>query len=219
MNESDKKAIEQHIRGATVVHISPFSSAEVLAADDALSLEECNKFVDPFYRVSFQSVDDAFLRSLRSVYPGITPKIVELMLIEYNWSPRLTGAFFATLKRFNSFEDHIGRLLVRSDLCFAGKLYCTALAEFNSPAGLGYLKRYLEYYLTRPDLDYNQAEAMGAIAYLDVKNGTKIFNEILPRWEDYGKAKIYKPDLDRAVIDFAREMEALHNLRLIGEQA
>jgi hypothetical protein len=217
MNESDKESILQHIRGATVIHKSPFSDVEIPTADDLLSLEECEKFVVPFYRVSFQSTDTQFKDALKNIFSEITPKIVEVLLTEYNWRPRLTGAFFAALKRFDYFEDHLGRLLVRSDLCFAGNLYCVALTEFNSPNGMSYLKKYLDYYLTRPDLDYNQTEAMGAMAYLDDKNGTAIFESYRPLWDKYIAAKTWKPNLEEAVIRFENEMQAIDLLRSEAE--
>jgi len=217
MNEADKKALIQHIHGATVVHTSPFSSIQVPTAEDILTLAECDKFVSPFYRVSFRSVDVQFIDSLKTIYREIKPEIVEKLLTEYDWRPRLTGAFFAALKQFNSLEDHIGRLLLRSDVCFAGKLYCVALAEFNSPTGLDYLKRYLAYYLTRPDLDYDQGDAMGAVAYLDAKNGTQIFEVLQPLWDNYIKAKSWQPNLEEDVARFAEEMQALQELRLKAE--
>jgi hypothetical protein len=213
MSESDEEAIVRHVRGAIVVHKSPFSSIEVPSSDDALSMQECEKFVSPFYRVSFRSVASDFMGSLRNVYPAVTPEMVELLLTEYDWRPRLTGAFFAALKHFNSVEDHIGRLLVRSDLCFAGKLYCVALAEFNSLCGFNYLTRYLEYYLTRPDLDYDQGDAMGAVAYLDAKNGTGHLERFRPLWKSYVETKSWKTDLEKNIAWFAEEMDALHKLR------
>jgi len=217
MNETDKKALIQHIHGATVVHTSPFSTIEVPTADDILSLEECDKFVSPFYRVSFRSADSQFIDSLKAIYQEIKPETVEKLLTEYDWRPRLTGAFFIALKRFNFFEDHIGRLLLRSDLCFAGKLYCVALAEFNSPNGLDYIKKYLKHYLTRPELDYDQGDAIGAIAYLDVKNGTNFLKSFQPLWDNYAKSKSWKPNLERDVVQFAAEMQALHELRFKAE--
>jgi Family of unknown function (DUF6000) len=217
VKDTDESAIVRHIRGATVVHQSPFGSVEVPSAEDALSEQECEKWVAPFYRVSFRSVENGFMNSLRGVYQEITPATVELLLTDYNWRPRLTGAFFAALKRFTSAADHIGRLLVRSDLCFAGKLYCVALTEFNTPTGLDYLRRYLEYYLTRPDLDYDQGDAMGAIAYLDAINGTKHFDGLRPLWKTYVQTKSWKPDLDKNVARFADEMRALHECRARAE--
>lgn len=214
MNEADKRAITQHVRGAIVVHTGPFNTIEVPTAADALSIEECEKYVSPFYQRSIRSVDGKFIDSLKTIYNEINTAKVDLLLTEYDWRPRLTGAFFAALKHFNTLEDHIGRLLLRSDLCFAGKLYCVALAEFNSPTGLDYLKKYLDYYLTKPELDYDQADAMGAVAYLDAKNGTKFFESFQPLWNNYFKAKSWKPNLERDVVRFAEEMQSLHDVRL-----
>jgi hypothetical protein len=217
MDDLDKEALVRHLRGATVVHKSPFSSIEVPSVQDALSIEECEKWVVPFYRVSFRRVDNDFIESLRAVYPEIAPKVVERLLTDYNWRPRLTGAFFAVLKRFACVEDQVGRLLLRSDLCFAGKLYCAALAEFNTPSGMNYLRRYLEYYLTRPELDYDQLEAMGAVAYLDEKNGTNHLAGFLPLWNSYFGAKSWKPDIEKVIQGFAAEMSALHECRAKAE--
>jgi hypothetical protein len=207
----------RHIRGATVVHDSPFTSVQVPSAEDVFSEGEYEKWVDPFYRVSFRSVESDFIESLRSVYYEITPGIIERLLTDYNWRPRLTGAFFAALKRTQPLQDHIGRLLVRSDLCFAGKLYCVALSEFNTETSLDYLRRYLRYYLTRPDLDYDQGDAMGAVAYLDARNGTKHLEEFLPLWRTYVAAKTWKPDLQKDVGDFAQEMQAIYDYRAKAE--
>ena len=217
MSDFDQNALIRHIRGATVMHQSPFSSIEVPTVEDALSIEQCKKWVVPFYRVSFQSVDKEFNEALRNIYSEITPGVVELLLRDYNWRPRLTGAFFAAVKQFVALEDQIGRLLLRSDVCFAGTLYCVALAEFNTPKGIDYLTRYLEYYLTRSDLDYDQGAAMGAVAYLDAKNGTKYFDKFLPKWNAYVHPKSWKPEVAHAVAGFAGEMRAVHECRTLAQ--
>lgn len=217
MNDFDENAVAQHVRGATVVHQSPFSTLEVPSAPEVLSEEECEKWVVPFYRRSFRFAETGVVEPLKVIYHQITPDVVERLLTEFNWRPRLTGAFFAALKRYTSFEDHLGRLLLRSDLCFAGKYYCVALAEFNTPQGLTYLKKYLEYYLTRPELDYDQSDAMGALAYLDTINHTKQFNTFLPLWNSYLDAKNWKPNLQKGVISFAEEMAVLHKFREAAE--
>lgn len=218
MSESEKDAIMRHIRGATVVHRSPFSTIEVPSVPDLLSEEECEKWVVPFYRVSFRKLDLSVTDALRAVYPEITPSIVERLLTDFDWRPRLTAAFFAGLKRFDTLEDHIGRLLLRSDLCYAGTHYCVALAVFNTQNGTDFLKRYLGYYLTRPDLGYNQTDAIGAVAFMDAANGTKHLEEFLPLWETYVNATSWKPDLQRSISHFAAEMEALRQCRAITEQ-
>jgi hypothetical protein len=217
MNDFDENAVARHVRGATVVHQSPFSTLAVPSAPEVLSEEECEKWVVPFYRRTFRGADTGVFEPLKAIYYDITPNIVERLLTEFNWRPRLTGAFFAALKRFAFLENHIGRLLLRSDLCFAGTYYCVALAEFNTPQGLTYLKKYLEYFLTRPDLDYDQADAMGALAYLDTVNHTKQFDAFLPLWNSYVAAKAWKPNLQDGVISFAEEMAVLHKFRAAAE--
>ena len=136
MNPLDEEAIERHIRGATVIHQSPFSSIEVPQIVDLLSQEECDKWVAPFYRVQFSHRREEFMLPLKALYQEITPEIVSRLLSDYDWRPRITAAFFAALKRYDGLEEHISKLLLRSDLCFAGKMYCVALAEFNRPSGL-----------------------------------------------------------------------------------
>ena len=217
MNETEKDALIRHVQGATVVHQSPFSTIEVPSVHDFLSKAEREKWVVPFYRVSFYKAESKLTSSLRAIYREITPELVERLLTDYNWRPRLTGAFFAGMKQFRSLEDQIGRLLLRSDLCFAGTHYCVALAEFNTRTGLDYLTKYLEYYLTRPELEYNQSDAMGAVAYIDAKNGTKHLDKVRPLWKTYTDAMQWKPDLDEEIAGFAEEVEALHICRAAAE--
>ena len=219
MPDFDKESVVRHIRGATVVHQRPFSSLQVPSAPDVLSIEECEKWVVPFYRVSFRSAEKDVAEPLKVIYQEITPNVVERLLTEFDWRPRLTGAFFAALKRFTPLETWIGQLLLRSDLCFAGKFYCVALVEFNTPDGTAYLRKYLEYYLTRPDLDYNQGDAMGALAYADAIKGTKYIDTFRPLWDAYVCAKTWKPDLDMAVSQFSDEMATLHKLRAAAESS
>ncbi len=217
MNDFDESAVARHVRSATVAHRSPFSTLEVPSAPEVLSEEECEKWVVPFYRTSFRDAETGVVEPLKAIYHQITPNTVERLLTEFNWRPRLTGAFFAALKRFTFLEDHIGRLLLRSDLCFAGTYYCVALAEFNAPQSLTYLKTYLEYYLTRPDLDYDQSDAMGTPAYLDTVNHTKHFDAFLPAWNSYVDAKAWKPNLQNGVISFSEEIAVLHKFRAAAE--
>ena len=210
---SDEDPIVRHIRGQTVIHESPFSGIEVPQLEGALSEPEYEEWVVPIYQVSFLSPDNEFLTSLRKVLPRVTPARIDQLLSEFDWRPRITGGFLAALCRITSAEDHIGRLLLRSDLCFAGKAYCMALCTFNTPEGLSFLTRYLDYYLTRPDLDYNQGEAIGAISYLDHQNSTRILDEYRPKWNAYLEPKEWKPDLERSIMRFGLEMEALDEIR------
>ncbi|MFD6414706.1 DUF6000 family protein, partial [Nocardia asteroides] len=50
---------------------------------------------------------------------------------------------------------------------YAGAAYCVVLAKFGSAADAGLLSAYLDHYLSRPDLDYDQAVVLGTLLYLD----------------------------------------------------
>ncbi len=88
------------------------------------------------------------------------------------------------------------------------------LVEFNTTTGLRYLIRYLEYYLTRADLDYDQGDAMGAAAYLDQRNGTDELARLMPIWETYVQAKSWKPDLNACLDRVRGEIASLHECRV-----
>ncbi len=211
MSSPDEDAIKRHVAGATIVHQSPFSSIDVPQIIDLLSQIECDKWVAPFYRTSFTHGDEDFMSALKAIHREFNPEIVSRLLSDYNWRPRITAAFFAALKRHESLEDHIGKLLLRSDLCFAGTQYCVALAEFNNPNGIRYLTQYLDYYLTRPDLHYDQGSALAAVAYLDKENKTALLDRYRPMLESFGREESY---LDKTIEHLQRKMHFLNQCRV-----
>ena len=104
------------------------------------------------------------------------------LLSYYNWRPRCVGAHIVALRQLDELTELVGRLLLRSDVCFAGRSYCLALAQLNTPKSRQFLHEYLDYYLTRSDLSFDQHHAMGAVAYLDGINGTKDILLFINKW-------------------------------------
>lgn len=49
---------------------------------------------------------------------------------------------------------------------------------FYTPKAVDFLCRYLKYYLSKPDLWFDQEEAVGALLELDSKNGTNHFDSV-----------------------------------------
>jgi hypothetical protein len=119
--------------------------------------------------------------------------VVTTLLAYFDWRPRLVGAWLAALREMTEFDDHIGRLLVRSDVCYAGKGYCLALARFNTVRARDYLVSYLDYYLGRPDLWFEQSEALGALAYLDQRNGRQDVAKVRDAWERFRHERLVDP--------------------------
>tara|TARA_R110002051_G_scaffold15658_1_gene48428 strand:+ start:230 stop:583 length:354 start_codon:yes stop_codon:yes gene_type:complete len=86
---------------------------------------------------------------------------------------------------FKELVDIIGVHLLKSQVCYAGKGYCMYLALNNSEKGINYLKKYLDYYLTRKDLHFDQTEAICALLWTDKMNGTnksKIYFDLYNDW-------------------------------------
>ncbi|MFE1556135.1 DUF6000 family protein [Streptomyces sp. NPDC058734] len=89
------------------------------------------------------------------------------ILFEGSWRERRTAAWLIAVSRRDHFREHLGALLLESEVCFAGAAYCVALASFGTTRDADLLAAYLDRYLRRPDLAYDQPTAMGALAYTD----------------------------------------------------
>jgi len=168
-----------HSAGAVVRHVSPFSELEVPArrytdADDSL----IEQWIRPLYIALPER------RLIETVYPRrhqVDLRLVRDLLSIYDWRPRSVGALLAALRMETATLDQIGRLLLRSDVCFAGNAYCFALARMNTPQSFDYLARYLDYYLTHPELRFDQRQALAAVHFLDQVNGTAYAE----RWQSF----------------------------------
>ncbi|UWE10266.1 DUF6000 family protein [Actinacidiphila bryophytorum] len=89
------------------------------------------------------------------------------ILFEGSWRERRTAAWLAAVSRRDHFREQVGALLLDSEVCCAGKAYCVTLASFGTARDADLLDAYLDRYLRRPDLAYDQPTAMGALAYTD----------------------------------------------------
>jgi hypothetical protein len=70
------------------------------------------------------------------------------------------------------YRDRIGALLLDSQLVYAGRGYCVALARFETAADADLLCAYLDRYLPRTDFHYDQHWAIGALLHLDERLGS-----------------------------------------------
>jgi hypothetical protein len=213
MSDDDQKRL--HSAGATVRHSSPFSGLEVPARRDNPSPDFIRKWVQPFYLEILWKAPTSFVEAFRQVAPELNESVAAELLSYFNWRPRIVGAYFVAIKRFTAFEEQVGRLLLRSDLCDAGRGYCMALARLNSPCAITYLETYLDYYLTRMDLWFDQGAAMAAIGYVDRQNGTARRARFETPWAHFVENK---PNWDLAQTDevFGATMRALDAAEAAG---
>ncbi|GAA1384148.1 DUF6000 family protein [Catellatospora chokoriensis] len=118
---------------------------------------------------------DAFLSALRKDAQTISDEELTFLLQpgrRPNWRPRLVAGYLVGISRRGQFRQTIGDLLLASEVFSSGQGYCFALAALGSDRDAELLTAYLDRYLPRPDLRYDQAWAMGALVHLDTQLGT-----------------------------------------------
>ncbi|MFD0431879.1 DUF6000 family protein [Streptomyces zhihengii] len=103
---------------------------------------------------------------------AITPRELTLLL-EGGWRERKTAAWFIAVARRTEFRGLLGEMLLASEVGHAGTAYCVTLATFATTADADLLAAYLDHYLRRPDLYYDQPAALGALLHIDERLGTE----------------------------------------------
>jgi hypothetical protein len=109
---------------------------------------------------------EAFVHDLAADAKAVTDAELTI-LFEGSWRERRTAAWLAAVSRRDHFRERLGALLLESEVCCAGGAYCVALASFGTARDVDLLAAYLDRYLRRPALAYDQPTAMGALAYTD----------------------------------------------------
>lgn len=206
---NDKEQAALHSAGATVRRKSPFDEIAVPRNESELSKEFINKWMSPYYMTHLFEVDNETVKRFSAASDEIDIQIVMQLLGDFNWRTRITGAYFAAINKYDELGDTIGKHLLKSEVCDAGRGYCLALASFATDESREYLVRYLDYYLDNKDLWFDQGYAFCALEYLD-KVKSDIF---LGKWEEFISNKP-NWDLKDTRELFLSSMNNLNRLRL-----
>ncbi|MFG2358635.1 DUF6000 family protein [Streptomyces sp. NPDC048521] len=110
---------------------------------------------------------DRFVRRLSEDSKVITAEEITTLL-EGGWRERRTATWLVAVSRRTEFRERLGELLLASEVCCAGSAYCVTLASFGTPRDSELLVAYLDRYLRRPDLAYDQTAAMAALLFIDL---------------------------------------------------
>ena len=102
------------------------------------------------------------------------------------WRGRLAAAWFIAITQRRGFVDAIGRLLLASELTYAGQGYCVALGLIPEPSCEEYLRSYLRLYLPPRGRFYDQTWAVGALAHIRQKRPDEFLEPTLWRDTDGG---------------------------------
>ncbi|WNI30234.1 DUF6000 family protein [Streptomyces sp. ITFR-6] len=113
---------------------------------------------------------DRFARALGEDAGRVTPHEIATLL-EGGWRERRTAAWLIAVSCRTEFRERLGELLLDSEVCCAGLAYSVALARFGTPRDAELLAAYLDRYLRRPDLGYDQIVAMGALVFTGLNLG------------------------------------------------
>lgn len=202
-------ALQRHVAGATVVHSNPFSELDVPVDPNMLTAELRETWVQPLYLGLHKSESKEFIIEN---FHRLSPELIAKLLANFDWRPRSVAAYLVAVSGEASFTTQIGRLLLRSDVCYAGAVYCLTLASLNSAESIAFLEEYLNYYLKRNDLWFDQARAMAALCYLDSANGTCRADRFQEDWKGLIKNRD-NWNLDDSIAHFSHSMANLKDLR------
>lgn len=203
--------IKKHIADASVTHVSRFDNLTSFKNDFELSQQFIDEWTIPYYMEIGQRRDEDWISKLKGIKSKITPEIIENSLGDFNWRTRQTGAYLAAITNRDEYIEIIGTHLLKSEVSYAGGIYCLVLSYFNTSHSVDYLNAYLEYYLDKPDLWFDQREAMQAIAYLDKINNT---NNLESHWDNWLTFINNKPYWEKEIVieQLEKQIEAIKTI-------
>ena len=209
MNELENK-IKLYSAGATMIHNS-FDDLVAYKNEFELNQDFLKNWVIPFY-MQIGHDNSEFFEDVTNIKNNINKEIVTNLLGDFNWRTRQTGAYFAAVKHYSDLIDIIGVHLLKSEVCYAGQIYVIALAYFNTEKSVYYLNKYLDFYLTKPELWFDQTGAMIALKYLDEVNHTNEIEKHLDPWNKFLENKPYwkkeiETDLMKTQINFIKQIQ------------
>lgn len=205
---TESEEILLHVVGATVRHRNPFEELEIPRNDHELTEEFIEEWVAPFYMNTLANCEPAVIASFADAAKKIDLMIVKNLLGDFDWRPRIVGAYFAAINDYKDLGLIVGRSLLKSEVCYAGAGYCVALASFATEEAKEFLITYLDYYLGRKDLWFDQADAFCALEFLDREAAA----QRLEKWEDFVSDKPYW-NLERSRGHFRDSLEVVSRIR------
>jgi hypothetical protein len=121
-------------------------------------------------------------------------------LLDQEWRAQLTAAWLAGLTRRTQHRARISELLLASKVVHAGQGFCFALTRFGTDQDTQVLIKYLDHYLPRLDLQYDQPWALAALMHLNPQEAGRYLAESWPRWAARQTAMAQDLDLHRHLI-------------------
>lgn len=184
MKTIDFQQLKEKVNKALANKSHPFEELEAYNHPEKPDQAFIDKWINPFY-MEVNNLKESEIQKLEKLVPEINDDVILRCLGDYNWRTRKMGAYFAAIKNKIEFIDIIGVHLLKSELTYAGNTYALALSAFNNERGNQYLTIYLDYYLKRTDLYFDQSAVITALKYLDEVNCTTHFENYIEAWKEF----------------------------------
>jgi hypothetical protein len=123
------------------------------------------------------------------------------------WRCNIMTSWWATVWGWPDAVPGVERLLIPSGLTYAGQGHCVALAGLSTPEAGRVLARYLDTYLPRPDLVYDQGWAISALSIVDENLGSSLAAERIPMFDEWIAGRPHAP----RALDEVRVIRAMLN--------
>ena len=195
------------------INKKPFSELKSFHTKNEFDEDFYEKFVEPFYAVRIINLPD-FKKDYIKIKKEVNSEIVKRIIGENNWREKIVGAFFCAIENLTEFEDIIGISFLKSEFVYQGKGFALALASFSSEKSINYLKKYLDYYLTRQDLEYDQNYAMSALKWIDEKTKSEHTEEYKQKYAEWEKGS--KRKFESYYNEFTEQMLIIEELKTAG---
>lgn len=183
MDDNLNEEIWLHSAGATVRHKTNFDNLKSHINNFELNQEFINKWVNPFYMAIGNYNDNNWVESIKQIREEVTPEITLTLLGDFNWRTRLVGAYFSAIKGYKEQIEIIGTHFLKSEVCCVGHIYALVFAFYNNEKSIKYLTEYLDYYLHKPELHFDQESTLEALSYIDTTNGTNYCKKFSQSWK------------------------------------
>ncbi len=209
--------MELHSAGATVRHTDPFPELTHFESDDEMTKDFIDKWVRPFYMFGINKPDE-FSAAYQPIRNELSENVIEILLGYFNWRTRIVGAYFCAIERIDKYIDIIGVHLLKSQVCYAGNGYCLALAAIDSHKSVEYLEKYLDYYLRRKDLHFDQISAFAALSWLGKRHAKDYLSQFEEIWDEFS-VDLDDSKLDERLSAFDQQMLKVKRIRTAGNNA
>jgi hypothetical protein len=131
---------------------------------------------------------------MRVVAPDVT-FATAVYLWSRGWREALMASWWAAVWQWPETVDRVEPLLIPTRSSFEGQAHCLALTQVRSPRSRAVLMRYLDEYLPRPDLDYDQPWAMAALKLACADAAEPVPGKYLAAWQQWRSGNP-RPDQD-----------------------